>query len=166
MKITMGGNPLTLGGIQVKVGDKAKSFKALGTGLSEFDFSTCFGKPTVLTCFPSIDTGVCAIQTNKFNEKVGKYGNKVNLVIVSNDLPFAQTRYCGANGIENAIVVSDYKDLEFAKNYGMLIEELRLLARAVIIIDKDGIVKYVEISNEVKNELDFEKALKALEECL
>lgn len=166
MKITMGGNPMTLLGKEVKVGDKAPIFKAVNVDLSEFNLKNYLGKAIVLTSFPSVDTGICAMQAAKFNNEVGKFGDKAIIITVSNDLPFALTRYCAANGVENAITVSDHKDLDFSMNYGMLIEELRLLARAVFVIDKEGIIRYIEIANEVKTELNYDKALEVLKELI
>lgn len=166
MKITMAGKPLNLIGNEKNIGDIAYSFIAVKDDLSEFNFNECKGKPIVLTSFPSIDTGICAIQTNLFNQKIGEYKDKASLVIISNDLPFAQKRYCGVNGIDNAIVVSDHKDLDFSMNYGMLIEELRLLARAVFVIDKDFKIVYKEVASEIKTELNYDKALEALKSVL
>ncbi|WP_073507969.1 thiol peroxidase [Streptobacillus notomytis] len=161
MKVTMGGNPITLIGNQVKVGEMAPDFKALKGDLSEFKLSDYLGKKIVLTSFPSIDTGICAIQATKFNQEISKFDDAV-LITISNDLPFALNRYCGANGIDNAITISDHKDVDFGMKYGMLIEELRLLSRAVFVIDKEGKLAFIEVCQEIKSEPNYEEALKVL----
>ncbi|CAM3173335.1 thiol peroxidase [Streptobacillus felis] len=161
MKVTMGGNPITLIGSVVKVGQKAPEFKAVKGDLSEFKLSDYLGKKIVLTSFPSIDTGICAMQAARFNQEIGKFDDAV-LITISNDLPFALNRYCGANGIDNAITISDHKDVDFGMKYGMLIEELRLLARAVFVIDKEGNIAYMEVCPEIKSEPNYEKALEVL----
>ncbi|ACZ00953.1 thiol peroxidase [Streptobacillus moniliformis] len=161
MKVTMAGNPITLVGNQVKVGEMAPDFKALKGDLSEFKLSDYLGKKIILTSFPSIDTGVCAIQATKFNQEISKFDDAV-LITISNDLPFALNRYCGANGINNAITISDHKDVDFGMKYGMLIEELRLLSRAVFVIDKEGKLAFIEVCEEIKNEPNYEEALKVL----
>lgn len=166
MKITMGGNEVTLIGNEVKVGDKAPLFKALDKDLKEVNFKDFIGKTVILTSFPSIDTGICSLQTIKFNNEVSKFGKDVVLITISNDLPFAISRYCAVNGIENAITLSDYRDLEFANSYGMLIKELRLLGRSVFIIDKEGIIKHIDICEEIKTEVNYEKALEVLKAVL
>lgn len=166
MQVTMGGIPMGLLGKEVKVGDKAPLFKAVNVDLSEFRLEDHLGKAIVLTCFPSVDTGICAVQAAKFNNEVGKLGDKALVVTVSNDLPFALTRYCAAEGVENAITVSDHKDLDFSMQYGMLIGDLRLLARAVFVIDQEGVIRYKELASEVKSELNYEKALEALKELI
>ena len=117
MKITMGGNPLTLIGNEVNVGEKAPIFKAINKDLEEVSLEKFLGKVIVLTSFPSIDTGICAIQAAKFNNELAKYEDEVSIITISNDLPFALGRFCAANGINNAITLSDYRDLEFANNY-------------------------------------------------
>ena len=125
MNITMGGNPLTLIGNEVKVGEKAPMFKAINKNLEEVSLEQFLGKVVVLTSFPSIDTGICAMQAAKFNNELAKYEDEVSIITISNDLPFALGRFCAANGINNAITLSDHRDLEFANSYGMLLKELR-----------------------------------------
>lgn len=164
MKITMGGNPITLIGNEVKVGDKAPNFTALNKDLSPVSLSDFSGKKIILTSFPSIDTGICSMQTIRFNKEASQLGNDVVIITISNDLPFAISRYCATNGIENAVTLSDYRDIEFANNYGMLIKELRLLGRAVFVIDKDGIIRHIEVAKEIKSELNYDAALKVLKE--
>lgn len=165
MKITMGGNPLTLVGNEVKVGEMAPLFKAINKNLEEVSLKEFLGKVIVLTSFPSIDTGICAMQAAKFNNELSKY-DEVSVITISNDLPFALGRYCGANGINNAVTLSDHRDLEFANSYGMLLKELRLLARAVFIIDKKGQIIYKEVVSEIKTELNYEAALKVVKKAI
>ena len=165
MKITMGGNPLTLVGNEVKVGEMAPLFKAINKDLEEVSLKEFLGKVIVLTSFPSIDTGICAMQAAKFNNELSKY-DEVSVITISNDLPFALGRYCGANGINNAVTLSDHRDLEFANSYGMLLKELRLLARAVFIIDKKGQIIYKEVVSEIKTELNYEAALEVVKKAI
>lgn len=165
MKITMGGNPLTLVGNEVKVGEMAPLFKAINKNLEEVSLKEFLGKVIVLTSFPSIDTGICAMQAAKFNNELSKY-DEVSIITISNDLPFALGRYCGANGINNAVTLSDHRDLEFANSYGMLLKELRLLARAVFIIDKKGQIIYKEVVSEIKTELNYEAALEVVKKAI
>lgn len=163
--ITFKGNPMTLVGNEVKEGDKAPAFKVVGNDLSDIALSDCKGKILVVSVVPSVDTGVCAIQTKKFNEEASKQGDDVVILTVSLDLPFAQKRFCGAEGIEAVMMGSDYKYHEFAENYGVLIKELGLLARAVFVIDKDGKVIHREIVSEATNEPDYDAAMAAVKKA-
>lgn len=165
-EVTMGGVPVTLIGEKVLVGDFAPDFEVLDMNMNKVKLSDYLGKPIVLTTFPSVDTGICAIQTNTFNAKIGKYKDKAQLLIISNDLPFALKRYCGVNGIDNAIVTSDYKDVEFSTKYGILIKENRLIARTTWIIDKNGKIIYKEIVSEIKSEPNYDRAIEVLENLL
>lgn len=165
-EVTMGGVPVTLIGEKVLVGDFAPDFEVLDMNMNKVKLSDYLGKPIVLTTFPSVDTGICAIQTNTFNAKIGKYKDKAQLLIISNDLPFALKRYCGVNGIDNAIVTSDYKDVEFSTKYGILIKENRLIARTTWIIDKNGKIIYKEIVPEIKSEPNYDRAIEVLENLL
>lgn len=160
MKIKFQGNPLTLVGKQVQVGEKAPKFKAANLDLSDFNFDET-GKIKVISVVPSIDTSVCSMQTSKFNMELEKLEG-VEIITVSLDLPFAQARFCQVENIKNLKIVSDYKYKDFAANYGCLIEELQLLTRAVFVIDKDGIIKYTEYLEEVTNEPNYEAALEVV----
>jgi len=165
--ITFGGKPVTLKGTQVKIGDKAENFKALKQDLSEFDFyNETEGKIKVISVVPSIDTGVCSLQTQRFNEESTKLSDDVFIVTISVDLPFAQKRFCGAEGIENIEVVSDHKDLDFGDKYGFTIEEFRLLSRGVLVINKDNKIEYVEYLDEVTNHPDYDKALEEIKKLI
>lgn len=159
MNITFANNPVHLLGQEVKVGDKAPLFKATKNDLSTYDLSEDLGKVVIVSVVPSIDTGVCSLQTKTFNKEVSNLSEDIKLITISVDLPFAQQRFCGAEGIDNHILVSDYKDREFGEKYGFLIDEFKLLARGVIIVDKEGKIAYKEIVSEVTNEVDFDKAL-------
>ncbi len=157
------GTPVTLLGNEIKVGDKAPDFTALKTDMSSVKLSDFAGKNVIIAAFPSIDTGICALQTTKFNQEITKFNkDDFQLLTVSVDLPFALGRFCGDKGIENALTISDHKDLDFGTKYGFTIAELRLLARGTVIIDKEGIVKFVEYTPEIGTEPNYDKALEVL----
>ena len=143
---------------KVNVGDVFPNFKATNKDLSDFNLEDYRGKVLVINAFPSVDTGVCAVQTTRFNQEIKNYDNAV-VITVSKDLPFALGRFCSDKGVDNAVTVSDYKYRDFENQAGLLIEELGLLARAVFVVDTEGVVRYKELSEEVGNEPDFEKAL-------
>ncbi len=164
-KITFKGNPLTLLGEEVKVGDKAPDFTLVGADLSPVKLSDYAGKVVVLALYPSIDTGVCQLQNKRFNAEAANLGDAV-ILSISCDLPFAQSRFCAAEGLDKVITASDKKDFDFGLKYGFLIKELRLLTRGTIVIDKDGVVKYSEICPEVTNEPDYEAALSVIKGLL
>ena len=167
--VTFKGNPLTLAGEAVKVGQQAPDFTAHyfdAGGLKTLKLADLKGKPTLISSVPSLDTPVCQIQTKKFNEELGKLGDKVNAITISLDLPFAMNRFCGAESIKNMRVGSDYQDRNFGKSYGMLIEELKLLARGVFVLDANGKVVYAETVPEVASEPNYDAALKALQSVL
>lgn len=162
MQVTFGGKKLNLYGEVVKVSDKAPDFKAVNNDLSSFDSKENQGKLVVYSVVPSIDTGVCSLQARTFNEEAEKLGDDVIVITVSCDLPFAQKRFCAQEGIKNSISISDYKDHDFGKKYGFLIEDLALLSRGVVIVDKNGKIAYTEYVKEVTNEVNFEAALDAV----
>ena len=162
--VTFKGTPLTLAGEPVKVGSPAPDFTLhyFEGGLKTIKPADLKGKPTLISVVPSLDTPVCAIQTKKFNEQVAALGDRINALTVSLDLPFAQNRFCGAETIKNMRVGSDYQDRTFGKNWGMLIDELKILARGVFVLDKDGKVVYAQPVKEVTEEPQYEPALAAL----
>ena len=166
--VTFKGTPLTLSGNEVKAGQAAPDFKLhyFEGGMKEIKLADLKGKPTILSVVPSLDTGVCAIQTKKFNEALGKLGDKVNAVTVSLDLPFAMNRFCGAESIKNMRVGSDYQDRNFGTNWGTLINELKIECRAVFVLDKDGKVTYAQYVPEVTSEPDYDSAIGALQKQL
>lgn len=158
------GTPVTLLGNEIKVGDKAPDFTALKTDMSSVKLSDFAGKNVIIAAFPSVDTGICALQTTRFNQEITKFNkDDFQLLTVSVDLPFALGRFCGDKGIENALTISDHKDLDFGTKYGFTIAELRLLARGTVIIDKEGIIKFVEYTPEIGTEPNYDKALEVLE---
>ncbi len=160
--ITFAGNPVNLLGEEIKEGTKAPAFTAVNQDLSQFNFSDDDKKIKVISVAPSIDTDVCAIQTKRFNHEASKFADDVEIITITLDLPFAQGRYCGAEGIDNISVVSDYQQRDFGMKYGFLIEGLMLLARGVLVIDRDHTIKYVEYVEEITNEPDYDKALEVV----
>lgn len=158
-QITFKQEPITLLGSQVKTGETAPEFTLLDNNLNEVNLSTYDGQKKLISVVPSIDTGVCDQQTRKFNEEASQEDGVV--LTVSVDLPFAQKRWCASNGLDNVITLSDHKDLSFGKNYGVVMEELRLLARSVFVLDKNNKVVYSEIVSEGTDFPDFESALEA-----
>jgi thiol peroxidase len=161
-KITFHGNPLTLAGNQVKPGDSAPDFEVLANDLSPVRLSDFAGKVCVISVVPSLDTPVCDIQTRTFNAEAAALGDDVVVLTISMDLPFAQQRWCGAAGIENIRTLSDHRNAEFGKAFGVLIDELRLLARAVFVVDANGIIRYKQVVEELTDEPDYDAAMKAV----
>ena len=158
VKITFAGNPVKLLGNEIKVGDKAPGFVAVGAGLAPFKLSDVEGKTVIIAVYPSIDTSVCAAQNRKFNAEANNLKDVV-VLSVSCDLPFAQSRFCAAEGLSNIKTISDHKDFDFGQKYGYWIKELRLVARGTVVIDKSGIVRYVEYVSEVTHEPNYEAAM-------
>lgn len=164
--ITMKGNPLTLVGKEVNVGDQAPEFTALDNGLSPVAFSSFKGKACVLVSVPSLDTPVCDLETKRFNEEAGRLGGDTVFLTLSMDLPFAQKRWCGASGVTKIRTLSDHRDASFGIAYGVLIKELRLLARAVFVVDHKGIIQHAQLVKEVTQEPDYDAVLSALKRCV
>lgn len=160
--ITFKNNPVTLLGTEVKVGDKAPNFSVLANDLSPVTLEDSAGKVRLISAVPSLDTGVCDQQTRKFNEAAAELGENVVVLTVSVDLPFAQKRWCAAAGIENVQTLSDHRDLSFGQAYGVAIEELRLLARAIFVVDAQDNVTYVEYVSEATTHPDYEAAIAAV----
>lgn len=157
------GNALTLLGPEIKVGDRAPDFTVVAQDMSEKSWAELFeNKPTLIASVPSLDTGVCDAETRRFNEEAGKLGDRVKVITISVDLPTAQKRWCGAAGVENVEVLSDYRHHSFGTAYGTLIKEIKLLARAVFIVDGEGVVRYVQYVPEVGQHPDYDAALSAL----
>ncbi|MGN9164858.1 thiol peroxidase [Tissierellaceae bacterium HCP3S3_D8] len=163
--ITMGGEPMTLIGKEIKIGDKAPDFTALKTDLTPYSLKDAEDKIKIISAVPSLDTGVCELQTIRFNEMASELGDVVILTI-SVDLPFAQSRFCGAKGIDKVITLSDHRDLDFGMKYGFVLEELRLLSRGIVILDRDNTVKHVEYVKEVTNHPDYDRALEEVKKLL
>lgn len=163
--VTMGGNPVTLLGKEIRVGDKAPEFTVLKSDLSLFTLEDAGNEVKIISVVPSLDTGVCELQTINFNETATELGD-VTVLTISVDLPFAQKRFCSANNIDKVITLSDHKDLSFGMNYGFVIEEFRLLSRGIVILDKDNVVRYVEYVNEVTNHPDYDKAIEEVKKLI
>jgi thiol peroxidase len=155
---------MTLAGSEVKAGQPAPDFKLhyFKDGMQSLSLADVKGKATLLSVVPSLDTPVCATQTKKFNETLGEFGDSINAVTVSLDLPFAMNRFCGAENVTNIRPASDYQDRSFGNNWGTLIEELKILTRAIFVLDKDGKVTYAQYVPEVTAEPDYDAALAAL----
>ena len=153
---------MTLIGNEVKVGDVAPDFVVLDNNLSPVKFSSFRGKTCILSSVPSLDTPVCDMETKKFNEEAGRLGPDVAILTVSMDLPFAQKRWCAAAGVDKVQTLSDHRDASFGTSYGVLIKELRLLARAVFLVDRKGIIQYIQLVKEVSKEPDYEAVLNTL----
>jgi len=163
--VTMGGEPVTLLGKEIKVGDPAPEFTALTGDLKPYSLKDAGYKVKIISVVPSLDTGVCEMQTIRFNEAASDIGDVVILTI-SVDLPFAQKRFCSAKGIDKVITLSDHKDLSFGLNYGFVIEEFRLLSRGIVVLDRDNIVRHVEYVKEVREHPDYDKAIEAAKRIL
>ena len=161
--VTFKGDPKTLVGDQVEVGQPAPDFELTNGSMETVTVQDLKGKPTLISVVPSLDTPVCQTQTKRFNEEIAALGDQVHAVTVSLDLPFAQGRFCTSEGVENMQSLSDYKDRSFGTNWGMLIDELKLLARGVFVLDADGNVVHAETVGEVVDEPDYATALEALQ---
>jgi len=160
--ITFRGNSLTLVGHQVKVGQKAPDFVAIDNNLSPVKFSSYLGKVCIISSVVSLDTPVCDSQTRKFNEEASRLDPNVAILTMSMDLPFAQKRWCGAAGVDRIQTLSDHPDASFGTSYGVLIKELRLLARAIFLVGRKGVLQYKELVKEVTHEPDYDAVLSAL----
>ncbi|MDQ6423293.1 thiol peroxidase [Paenibacillus sp. LHD-117] len=158
---TLKGNPITLLGPELKVGDKAPDFslnKSLTEVVSLQDYA---GKVKLVSVVPSIDTGVCDAQTRRFNEAAAGLGDNVIVLTVSVDTPFAQARWCAAAGIDKVVMLSDYKNNSFGESYGVLIKEFALDMRAIFVLDGDNTIKYVEYLSEMTEHPNYESAIEA-----
>lgn len=158
-QITFKQEPITLLESQVKKGETAPDFTVLDNDLNEVTLSNYDGQKKLISVVPSIDTGVCDKQTRKFNEEAAQEDGVV--LTISVDLPFAQKRWCASNGLDNVVTLSDHKELSFGNNYGVVMEELRLLARSVFVLDENNKVVYTEVVSEGTDFPDFDAALEA-----
>ena len=157
--VTFKGNPLTLIGPEIKVGDQAPDFQVIGGDLSVVTLQNFKGKTKLVSVVPSLDTPVCDQQTRRFNEEAGKLPADVALLTISMDLPFAQKRFCSTAGIDKIKLLSDHRDASFGQAYGVLIKELRLLARSIFVMGPDDKVQYVEYVKEVTNHPNYDSVL-------
>ena len=164
--VTVLGNPVTLVGNEIKVGDTAPDATLLDGDLNPVTLSSLRGKVCVLAAVPSLDTPICDVEARRFNQEAAALGGDVQIVVVSVDLPFAQKRWCGAAGVDKVKVVSDYMAAEFGQKYGVLIKEVHLLARSIFVIDRDGTVKYTQMVSENGDEPDYEPVIEAARELM
>ncbi|MCL1630360.1 thiol peroxidase [Sporolactobacillus sp. CPB3-1] len=163
---TVGGNPITLIGPELKVGDQAPEFTVNKDLTEEATLSDYNGKVKLISVVPSLDTRVCDAQTRRFNEEAAKLGSHVAVLTISVDLPFAQSRFCTVAGIENLDTLSDYKFHTFGKAYGVLIKELQLDMRSIFVIDEENTIRYVQYLKEMKEHPDYDAALEAVRSLL
>ena len=159
--VTLHGNPLTLIGNEVRVGDKAPEFDLLDNDLNAAALSSFSGKVCIISSVPSLDTPTCDMETRRFNTEAAELGPDIVILTVSTDLPFAQKRWCGAAGVDKVVTLSDHREADFGKSYGVLIKELRLLARAIFVVDKQGVVRYTQLVKEIGDEPDYGAVLEA-----
>lgn len=164
--ITFKGNPFTLLGTQLSVGDKAPDFAVVDNGLAPVSLASSAGKIRIISAVPSLDTPVCDSETRRFNQEAAALPGDVQVLTISLDLPFAQKRWCGAAGIDKVVTLSDYRDRSFGMNYGVLIKELLLLTRAVFVVDAADIIRYIQIVPEVTEEPDYSAVLQAVKGLL
>ena len=164
--VTVRGNPLTLLGPEVKVGDRAPDFRVLDGTLKVATLDAFRGKLKIISSVPSLDTPVCDAETHRFNEEAGKLPENAAVLTISMDLPFAQSRWCAAAGVEKVKTFSDFRDRSFGEAYGVLIKETGLLARAVFLVDDQNIVRYVELVPELTKEPDYERILSTVRALL
>jgi thioredoxin-dependent peroxiredoxin len=164
--VTLKRKPVNLAGSQVQIGDQAPPFKAISNDLKLFQLRDISSPYKVITSFPSLDTPVCDLQVKQFNHHASELSGEVTVVGISKDLPFAQQRFCSMNEIENVKVVSDYRFTSFGYHYGVLVEELNLLARTVFIIDSQNVIRYIQIVDEISKEPDYQDALDKLDKII
>jgi len=164
--VSMHGNPLTLIGKELSVGDSAPDLELLDNDLNPIKLSSFQGKVCVISSVPSLDTPVCDMETRRFNEAAGQLGDDVVILTVSVDLPFAQKRWCGAAGVENVVTLSDHRDTAFGTAFGVLIKELRLLGRSIFILDRNGIIQYIQNVKELSEEPNYDAVLEAVQKLV
>ena len=164
--ITLKGNPMTLVGSELNVGDTAPAFTLKASDMSDKTLADYAGKVKIIATVPSLDTPVCDVETRRFNEEAAKLGDKVVVLTVSVDLPMAQSRWCGAAGVDNVETLSDFKDHRFGIDYGVRIKEVGLLARQVMVVDENDTIKYKQLVAEVAEEPDYDAAVAAAKAAL
>ena len=163
---TFKGNPITLIGPELKVGDQAPAFNLSKNLLEQATLSDYTGKVKLISVVPSLDTGVCDAQTRRFNEAASELGDDVIVLTISADLPFAQARWCGAAGVDRVVTLSDYRDNSFGKAYGVLIKEFVIDMRSIFVIDQNDVIQYVEYLPEMAEHPDYDKAVAAVKQLL
>ncbi len=162
---TLKGNPLTLIGPELKIGDKAPNFEAVDNALSKVTLKDTGSAVRIFSVVPSLDTPVCDAQTKRFNDEVGRLPG-LDVITVSMDLPFAQKRWCGAFGVDHVKMLSDHVSGSFGTNYGTLIKELRIESRAIFVLDKDNVIRHVQYVKEVSDHPDYKATLEAAKALL
>ena len=160
--VTMKGNPLTLVGNEIKVGDKTPDFSVVTNDLAVVTYDDFKGKKLIISAVPSLDTGICDKETKRFNQEASKLGPETPILTISMDLPFAQKRWCAAANVNNVKTLSDHREASFGKAYGVLIKELHLLARAIFVLDSSGVVRYIQLVKEITTEPDYNAVLDAV----
>lgn len=165
-KVTFKGNPVTLVGPELKVGDAAPDFSVVDNSMAAVSLKNYQGMVKIVSAVPSLDTPVCDTETRRFNQEAAKLPGDVVVLTISADLPFAQKRWCGAAGIDKVVTLSDYRDRSFALSYGVLIDELKLLSRSIFVIDKQNVIRYIQHVPEVTQEPDYEAVIRAARELL
>jgi thiol peroxidase len=164
--VTLRGNPLTLVGKEIKAGANAPDVELLDNELKPVKISAFKGKVVVVSSVPSLDTPTCDMETRRFNTEAAKLGDDVVILTISTDLPFAQKRWCGAAGVDRVKTLSDHRDAAFGQAYGVLIKELRLLARSIFVVDRSGVVQYVQHVKEVAQEPDYGAVIEAVRKLI
>ncbi|UCE52529.1 MAG: thiol peroxidase [Desulfobacterales bacterium] len=164
--VTMRGNPLTLVGKGLNVGDPAPDIEVMDNDLNPVKLSSYRGKVCIVSTVPSLDTPVCDMETRRFNQEAANLGSEVAILTISTDLPFAQKRWCGAAGVDKVTTLSDHREVAFGEAYGVLIKELRLLARAVFVVDKEGVIRYIQLVKEIAEEPDYDAVIAAVKELI
>ena len=164
--ITFKGNPFTLLGPELKVGEKAPDFVVVDNSLTPVTLASSAGKIRIISAVPSLDTPVCDTETRRFNQEAAGLPGDVLVLTVSLDLPFAQKRWCGAAGIDKVITLSDYRERSFGQSYGVLIKELLLLTRAIFVVDAADTIRYIQIVPEVTSEPDYAAVISAVKGLL
>lgn len=165
-KITFKGNPMTLVGPELKVGDAAPDFSVVDNSLAPVNLATYAGKVKIISAVPSLDTPVCDTETRRFNQEAAGLPGQVALLTISVDLPFAQKRWCAAAGIDKVVTLSDYRDRSFGLAYGVLIDELKLLSRSIFVLDTGNVIRYIQHVPEVTQEPDYAAVLGAARQLL
>ncbi|MGM8213600.1 thiol peroxidase [Virgibacillus sp. W0430] len=165
VQVTFNGDPITLVGTEINIGDEAPNFSALSTDMQAVSLTDYEDKVKLISVVPSVDTGVCAKQTKRFNEEANQLGN-VQILTISMDLPFAQKRWTESNDVHSLQILSDHRDADFGKKYGVLIKELRLLSRAVFVVDANNKVTYVQYVSEVTDHPDYDQVLDHLKQIM
>ena len=159
--VTLHGNPLTLLGNELKVGDPVPDVEVLDNDLNPVKLSSFKGRICIISAVPSLDTPTCDMETRRFNETAGQLGADVVILTVSTDLPFAQKRWCGAAGVDKVVTLSDHREAAFGSAFGVLIKELRLLARSIFVVDRNGVIQYIQHVRELSEEPDYDAVIEA-----